>query len=94
MEIAGEYIRAGAYLQREGLTLIIGTRQATPIKPKFYLLAKDKGRGKAPDLWVSSLFPVPDCERTYSLDYQGTRYVLEFDAGEIHASIRKAGACA
>lgn len=89
-DIPGEYTRAGAYLQRDGLTLIIGTRQATPTKPKHYLLAKDKGKGKAPDAWISSLYPVPGCERIYSFDYAKVRYVLEFESCEIQARIRKA----
>lgn len=91
-DIPGKYTRAGAYLQRDGLTLIIGTRQATPTKPKHYLLAKDKGQGKAPDAWISSLYPVPGCDAAYSFDYGRMRFVLEFEPGEIQASIRKAPA--
>lgn len=93
-KLSGHYTRAGSYLQRDGLTLIIGTRQATPTKPKHYLLAKDMGQGKAKDLWVSSLYPVAGCERIYSFDYAGTRYVLEFDSCEIQAQIRQAPASA
>ena len=90
MEIAGQYTRAGSYLVGENITLIIGTRQATPIKPKHYMLAKDRGKGKAKDLWISSLYPVPGIEGAYSLDHQGVIYTLLFDPGEIQAEIRRA----
>ena len=91
-DIPGEYTRAGAYLQRDGFTLIIGTRQATPTKPKHYLLAKDRGQSKAPDAWISSLYPVPGCDAVYSFDYGRMHFVLEFEPGELQARIRKAPA--
>lgn len=98
MQITGTYHRAGAYLEpsapaSQAITLIIGTRTVpTPHKPKHYLLAKGMGTAPARDKWISSLFPVPGCDRIFSFDYAGVRYVLEFEESELIARVRRAPA--
>lgn len=95
MKITGTYHRAGAYLEpwpasSQGITLIIGTRTVpTPHKPKHYLLAKGMGTAPARDKWISSLFPVPDSDGTFSLDYAGSKYLLEFDEKQALARVRR-----
>jgi hypothetical protein len=90
MHIEGNYQREGSYLVADSLTLIIGTRKKpTPHKPKHYLLAKGKGAGAARDLWISSIYPVPDCERIYHFDFAGVHYVLELETDSA-ARVRKA----
>jgi hypothetical protein len=92
MNLHGQYSIQGPYLNAPDLVLIIGTRQATPTKPKHYILAKGKGEGGKRDKWISSLYIVPGSERMYSFDYSGHRYVLEFSDSEGTAEIKSAPA--
>ena len=82
----------GPYLHAPDLVLIVGTRQATPTKPKHFLMAKDKGEGGKRDKWISSLYIVPGCDRIYSFDYARHRYVLEISESEGTAEIKSAPA--
>ena len=73
--------------------MVIGTRkQPTPHKPKHYLLAQGKGLAPNRDKWISSIYPEPDCDRVYKFDYAKQFYLLEFEAGEQVAHIRKVSA--
>jgi hypothetical protein len=52
-------------------------------------LAKGKGAGAARDLWISSIYPVKDCEGAYQFDFAGVHYVLELETDSA-AQVRKA----
>lgn len=65
-----------------GLTLIIGSRKhPTPTKPKNYLLLRHK-TGKS--TYISSLYNYPlkgqeNHLKTYSMDWEGVKYLVTFD---------------
>jgi hypothetical protein len=90
MKLTGKYTRAGAYLNSPDLVLIIGTRRKpTPHKPQHYLLAKGEGGATTKDLWISSIYPVPDKPALYGFDYKGKQYRLAIDSD--HVTIEQAG---